>query len=339
MIEYPFDGIPEPGTLREVAPGVHWLRMPLPFRLNHINLWLLEDGDGWTLVDTGMATDEARALWRRLIDERLRDRPITRVIVTHYHSDHAGLAGWLIEQFGAPLWMSALEWRRTRLLTGGPAPEWSADVVSFFRQAGCPEPMVSETHSLWSSYNQRMSATPDLDTTLHEGMEFAIGGRTWRVMIGRGHAPEHVSLYCAELDTLIAGDQVLPRISPNVSLFPGDSGNNPLGDFLETTTRFRATLPGSTLVLPSHNEPFYGLHHRLDELVRHHDERLDEMAGACGEPTSAYSVTRQTFPGNLDSLQTSLAITETMAHLNLLIAQGRIDRRTADNGVWLHASA
>ncbi len=180
---------------------------------------------------------------------------------------------------------------------------------------------------------------PDLDTTLCEGMRFDIGGRAWQVLIGRGHAPEHVSLYCAELDVLIAGDQVLPRISPNVSLFPGDSGDNPLGDFLATTARFRAALPDTTLVLPSHNEPFYGLHHRLDELAFHHDERLEEMAGACGEPASAFSVARRAFPDGLDSLQTSLAVSETLAHLNHLIALGRIDRHIDDDGVWLHATA
>ena len=339
MIEYPFETIPEPGETYEVAPGIMWLRMPLPFRLDHINLWLLEDGDGWTLVDTGMAMDDARQAWLKIIDHRLGGRPIKRIIVTHFHSDHAGLAGWLTDRFGCQLWMSDKEWQRTRLLAGGPAQSWTDDVLSFFRRAGCPEDMVSETHTLWSSYNARMSPTPDLHTTLAEGMTFDIGGRSWRVLIGRGHAPEHVSLYCPELDVLIAGDQVLPRISPNVSVLPGDSGDNPLGDFLITTAAFRAQLPDTTLVLPSHNEPFYGLHYRLDELASHHDERLDHMAGACGEPATAYGVAQQSFSSDLDGLQASLAVTETLAHLNHLITLGRIDRRTRDDGVWLHAGA
>ena len=339
MIEYPFELIPQPGEVQEVAPGILWLRMPLPFRLNHINLWLLEDGDGWTLVDTGMAMDEARQAWLEIIDNRLGGKPINRIIVTHFHSDHAGLAGWLTDRFGSQLWMSETEWRRTRLLTGGPDPLWTKDVLSFFHQAGCPEEMISETHALWSKYNERMSPTPDLHTTLSEGMTFDIGGRIWRVMIGRGHAPEHVSLYSPDLDVLIAGDQVLPRISPNVSLVPGDGGDNPLGDFLATTASFRAQLPDTTLVLPSHNEPFYGLHFRLDELASHHDERLDHMAGLCGEPATGYGVSRQSFSRDLDGLQASLALTETMAHLNYLIALGRIDRQTREDGVWLHAGA
>lgn len=339
MIEYPFETIPQPGEVQEVAPGILWLRMPLPFRLNHINLWLLEDGDGWTLVDTGMAMDEARQAWLEIIDNRLGGKPINRIIVTHFHSDHAGLAGWLTDRFGSQLWMSETEWRRTRLMTGGPDQTWTDNVLSFFHQAGCPEEMVSETHALWSGYNSRMSPTPDLHTTLSEGMNFDIGGRNWRVLIGRGHAPEHVSLYCADLDVLIAGDQVLPRISPNVSLVPGDSGDNPLGGFLATTASFRAQLPDTTLVLPSHNEPFYGLHFRLDELAAHHDERLDFMANLCGEPANGYGVSRQSFSRDLDGLQASLALTETMAHLNHLIVLGRIDRQTRDDGVWLHAEA
>lgn len=339
MIEYPFGAIPEPGEAHPVAPGILWLRMPLPFRLNHINLWLLEDGDGWTLVDTGMAMDEAREAWLRVFADHLGGRPINRIIVTHFHSDHAGLAGWLTHRFGSQLWMSDLEWRRTRLLAGGANPAWSNDVLSYFHRAGCPEEMVTETHSLWSGYNSRMSPTPDLHTMLNDGMVFDIGGRSWRVLIGRGHAPEHVSLYCAELDVLIAGDQVLPRISPNVSYFPGDGGDNPLGDFLVTTASFRAQLPDTSLVLPSHNEPFYGLHHRLDELASHHDERLDHMADLCGEPLTGYGVSRQSFSPDLDGLQASLALTETMAHLNHLISLGRIDRQTRDDGVWLHAGA
>lgn len=338
MIEYPFPTIPEPGEIQLVAPGILWLRMPLPFRLNHINLWLLEDGNGWTLVDTGMAMDEARAAWLQIIDDHLGGRPINRIIVTHFHSDHAGLAGWLTDRFASQLWMSETEWRRTRLLTGGPDRAWTDNVLSFFHRAGCPEEMVTETHSLWSGYNSRMSPTPDLHTTMSEGMTFDIGGQNWRVLIGRGHAPEHVSLYCAELDVLIAGDQVLPRISPNVSLFPGDGGENPLGDFLTTTASFRAQLPDTTLVLPSHNEPFYGLHHRLDALASHHDERLDHMAEVCAEPSSAYGVSRRSFSPDLDSLQSSLAVTETLAHLNHLITLGRINRETSDNGVWVHAT-
>jgi glyoxylase-like metal-dependent hydrolase (beta-lactamase superfamily II) len=182
-----------------------------------------------------------------------------------------------------------------------------------------------------------MSPTPALHTTLYDGMFFNIGGKSWEVMIGRGHAPEHVSIYCSELDVLIAGDQILPKISPNVSLFPGDGGENPLGDFLNTTSSFRKKLPDTTLVLPSHNEPFYGVHYRLDKLLEHHDERLEQMALLCNESSTAYTIASKSFSRDLDSLQSSLAVTETLAHLNHLISLGRIKREKSRDGVWFYS--
>ena len=334
MIKYPFSDIPGPGEVQKVAPGVFWIRMPLPFRLNHINLWLIEDTDGWTLIDTGMAMDEARNAWSRIIEKHLNGQKINRIIVTHFHSDHAGLAGWLTDKFSSLLWMSQTEWERTRLLTGGPTKAWSKEVLKFFKMAGCPEKMINETHSLWSEYNKRMSPTPDLHTRLVDDMVFNIGKYTWRVLIGTGHAPEHVSLYSEELDVLIAGDQVLPRISPNVSLFPGDNGDDPLGGFLKTTSSFRSRLPSTALVLPSHNEPFFGLHDRLVELIEHHKKRLDEMAGLCIRSSSAYSITTKAFSPDLDSLQLSLALTETLAHLNHMVSKGRLTRNIDNNGIW-----
>ena len=337
MIEYPFTKIPKNGEVQLVAPGIYWIRMPLPFRLNHVNLWLLEDGDSWTLIDTGMAMEEARKAWTLISNSHLQKRLIKRIIVTHFHSDHAGLAGWLTEKFNSQLWMSKTEWERTRLLTGGPDESWTENVFSFFRSAGCSEEMINTTHSLWSGYNSRMSPTPDLHTTMYDGMLFNIGGKSWEVMIGRGHAPEHVSIYCSDLNVLIAGDQVLPKISPNVSLFPGDGGENPLGDFLKTTSSFRSKLPDTTLVLPSHNEPFYGIHYRLDKLLEHHDERLEQMALLCTESSTANTIASKSFSSDLDSLQSSLAVTETLAHLNHLISLRRIKREKSKDGVWFYS--
>jgi glyoxylase-like metal-dependent hydrolase (beta-lactamase superfamily II) len=332
-ISYLVDADPEPGTVREIAPGVRWLRMPLPFRLDHVNLWLLEDGDGWTIVDTGLATDDNRAIWQRVFAETLGGRPVDRIILTHFHSDHSGLAGWIADRFGAELWMSDGEWQRSQVFHSARADEWMETVAGFFTLAGCPDDIVAATRRRWASIGDRVTPLPQRARRIAVGDIIEIGDFAWRVLIGRGHAPEHVSLYCAETGILIAGDQVLPLISPNVSVYPAQPDENPLADFLETIDKFRANLPDSVIVLPSHKLPFTGLHRRLDELSHHHDDRLARAWEACAAPSTAMEITRALFRPDLDSLQTSLAVSESLAHLNLLVSRGEVDRGERRDGV------
>ncbi|SMF30003.1 Glyoxylase, beta-lactamase superfamily II [Tistlia consotensis] len=331
VLDYPFETKPAAAELKEVAPGVHWLRMPLPFALDHINLWLLEDGDSWTLVDCGLATDETRALWRRIFEERLGGRPIGRVLVTHYHPDHVGLAGWLTEHWGVELWMPRTEWLTARALSRSRDDEvepW----LSYYRRAGCEPAFLDEVGLRGAVYARRVSPVPDRYRRLADGQELAIGGRSWRVVIGRGHAPEHALLLCQELGLLISGDQVLPKISPNVSVWPYEPEENPLADFLATLERLRELDPG-LLVLPSHNVPFRGLHERLAELAQHHDERLDLLEAACAEPQTALQLARVLFRRPLDSHQMGFAIGETIAHLRFLERRGLLVRDQDTDGV------
>lgn len=331
-ISYLVAADPPYGSVIDIAPGVRWLRMPLPFRLNHINLWLLEDRDGWTIIDTGLATDDNRAIWQRVFAEVTGDRPIHRIILTHFHSDHSGLAGWIAEQTGAELWMSDGEWQRSQIFHNARADDWMETVADFFTLAGCPDDIVASTRARWASIGDRVSPMPPRAQRIAAGDTIRIGDFDWQVLIGRGHAPEHVSLYCAETDTLIAGDQVLPQISPNVSVYPAQPDENPLADFLDTIERFRATLPDTTTVLPSHKLPFMGLHRRLDELSHHHDDRLEQAWEACASPRTVMEVTRALFRPGLDSLQTSLAVSESFAHLNLLVSRGEIERGVRSGG-------
>ncbi|WP_431858288.1 MBL fold metallo-hydrolase [Azospirillum sp.] len=314
----------EAGTV-QVAPGVHWVRMPLPFALDHINLWLLEDGPGWTLVDTGFNSEATRALWERLFAGVMGGRPITRVVATHFHPDHMGLAGWLAPRFDAAFHATLTEWLYGRMLTLEPDELARPQVERFYRAAGLPEDMIEGIINRPNGYRRAVVPLPTTLHRLHDGDALDVGGHRWRVVVGRGHAPEQACLLDEKRGLFIAGDQILPKISPNVSVWPHEPDSDPLSDFLETLRAFKA-LPPDVLVLPSHGHPFTGLHGRIDELLEHHGERLDETLAACAEPATAYEVMQAMFTRKLDVHQTRFAVGEAIAHLNHLVRQGRVVR-------------
>jgi len=337
-LSYPFAGRPAAGETIEVAPGVLWIRMPLPFALNHINLWALEDEGGWTLVDTGIFDDTTRGLWDQLFAGPLAGRKVVRLIVTHFHPDHAGLAGWLTERFGVELWMTRAEWLHARMLQQDTGPEMMAQQVAFYEQAGAPAEYLEGVRKAGPSYAKRVGPVPRAYRRIHGGEEIAIGGRRWRVVIGLGHAPEHACLFCEEEKLLIAGDMVLPRISPNVSVWPNEPDANPLAEFLSSLGPIRA-LPGETLVLPSHNEPFRGLRERIDELGHHHEERLEKLVSLMPAPKTAMEIARGLFTRPLDQHQTGFAIGETLSHIGLLRSRGSAVRERGDDGAWRYRRA
>lgn len=325
--------VPDLGTTREVAPGVYWLRMPLPFQLNHINLWLLDDGDGWTVVDTGIARDEVKAAWRMLAETHFStDKPLKRIIVTHYHPDHVGLAGWMCEQFGVALWMPLTEWSFAKMFSLDTGQAKRDDFTAFYRGAGFDEEMTKEVNGRIGRYPHVVSPIPNSFIRIAEGDDISIGGRKWRVIIGTGHAPEHACLYCGDAKILISGDQVLPRISPNVSVWPQEPTANPLALFLASLDKFRH-LPEDTLVLPSHDWPFYGLLGRLDDLVQHHDERLEKSWQACAQSATGVDVLKALFDREFDAHQLFFAIGEALAHVHHLEASGRVSRDIQQSGV------
>lgn len=322
-LRYPLGEPPAPGVAREIAPGVYWVCMPLPISLKWINLWLLADGDGWTVVDTGLALEESRAHWRAIFAATLGGKPVTRVICTHMHPDHVGLAGWICRKFAAPLWMSRLEYVTCRMLvadTGREAPE---DGVRFFRGAGWDAEAIAQYKARFGTFGMAVSRLPDSYRRLSDGEAIDIGGRPWRVVTGNGHCPEHVCLWQEELKLLISGDQVLPRISSNVSVFPTEPGADPLADWIRSCEKLRAAMPNDVLVLPSHNEPFLGLHERLRGLVEGHERSLERLRKRLQEgPKRAVDLFGAMFARKIGPDVLGMATGEAIAHMNCLIGRG-----------------
>lgn len=327
-ISHSFADAPAPGEAIAVAPGVHWLRFPLPFKLDHVNLWLLEDGDGWCVVDTGIDRPESRAAWEAVAERLFKGLPLTRLIVTHFHPDHLGLAGWLRKRFGAELWMTLGEWALGRMLALDTGGDFMPDFRRFYGAAGFDAEAMAVVEARGNPYAPKVHPIPASYRRLSDGDEVAIGGKGWRVMVGHGHSPEHASLWCEALGLLISGDQILPRISPNISVWPQEPEADPLRLYLDSLPRFRP-LPAETLVLPSHDRPFRGLHARLDQLEHHHDARLAETLEACAEPRAAVDILKRLFDRPLDDHQLFFAIGESLAHLHFLVGEGKLERRRA----------
>lgn len=323
--------VPVPDELVEIAPGVFGIRVPLPFALNHVNLWLLEDGAGWTAIDAGLADEQTRELWLRLWGEQLGQKPVHRLVVTHFHPDHMGLAGWLCAKTGAEFWMSRTDWLQGRMLAQDDSEAFVEAGRRFDYRAGLSEERIEERAHRGNAYRRRVVPPPASYRRVRDGDRLRIGGREWRVLTGSGHAPEMICLFCAELNLLIAGDQVLPRISPNVSVWPAEPEADPLGDFLSSLERFRA-LPDDCLVLPSHGRPFFGLHARIDQLAGHHEERLAETLGACREPVTPMELTSRLFDRPLDTQQFGFALGESIAHANHLVDTGSLERELGADG-------
>ena len=337
-LSYPFDAPPARGDMLEVAPGILWIRMPLPFKLDHINLWAIADGEGWTVVDTGVRNEESIATWRALFSRSPESGPITRVIVTHMHPDHVGMAGWLTRKFNCRLWMTRLEYLNCRALVADTGREAPPDALAFYRRAGWSEAAVEGYKTRFGDFGKLIYTVPDSYRRIQDGELLRIGQHDWRVIVGSGHCPEHACLYCADLKLFISGDQVLPRISSNVSVYPMEPDANPMAEWMASLDKIEREVPDDVLVLPAHNDCFRGLHARIKRLRQGQHTAFDRLRQRLSEPRRAVDVFGALFARAIDEQNVSLlgmATGESLACLHYLLGTGEaLCEADADGVAW-----
>jgi len=334
-LRFPFPQPPAAGEPIEIAQGILWLRIPLPFRLNHINIYLLEDGDGWAVLDTGIANKVTRDIWEALAAGPLAGRRLTRLIVTHFHPDHIGLAGWLAERFGLPLLTTQTTYLQCLNISLSPGALDMQVYRDFYIRRGLKSEMTAVVFTQGHAYLKMVAPLPPVFERIAAGDRLKIGGRDFEILTGEGHAPEQAMLYCAEDKLFFAADQVMEKISPNVSVWAVDPHGDPLGLYLRSLKNLKPGLPEDVLVLAGHHRPFIGLHERLDELAAHHAHRCDAIHEAAREPKSAAELLPAIFHHPLDPHEMSFAFSEVLAHMNYMLRQGTLAWAEPRDGIEL----
>lgn len=340
MYSFPHSEPPAHGESIEVAPGVRWLRFPLPYRLDHVNIYLIEDGEGWCVLDAGLLDERTTGLWRSVIADHLDGKPLTRLIVTHHHPDHIGAAGWLCREAGIPLLTSSTSYLACANIALDPGSPQDRQFHDFYLSHGMAQEVADEMGTRGHEYLRKVAPLPGTYLRLLGGDTLTIGRRKFRVLSGDGHAPEQIMLYCEEDRLFFSADQVIAKISPNVSVWPTEPDGDPLGHFLRTLRRVRDLLPDDVLVLPGHQLPFRGLHARCTELVAHHDHRCALVGEACAkQPLTASELVPVVFPRELDIHQLGFAFSETLAHVNRMLRRGELTKATGADGIVRYAAS
>lgn len=321
QLEFPWSDTPRPGEARAVAPGILWARLPLPFRLNHVNVWLLEEDHGWTVVDTGCATPEIIAAWTALLAGPMGGRPVTRVIATHGHVDHIGLSGWMVSRFDADYVGTFAEWIWARLSHMHDVPGSASAHHDYLVRNGFDDAAAARLVKSRGRFVDLSSPVPGSITEIRDGETIRMAGRDWRVIVTRGHAFEHASFHDAHSGLLIAGDHLLPRISPVIAVYEMMPKADPLEDYLASFPQFDGVADG-TLILPSHGSPYYGVRTRIEQLRQHHRQRLEATAECLRQPRTAVELARDMFPHIEGPDNIGFALGETLAHVNHLLLKG-----------------
>lgn len=335
QLRYVDVAVPDAGKSARLTPAVTWCRIPLPIDLNHINVWLLDTHDGCMLVDTGMAAQGGKDAWEIIEREVLAARPLRGIFITHIHPDHIGLAAWLQERHRVPVFMSQRTFDQVQYLLKGDAGV-AAQADAFFRKHGAAQlvglPMFTPSRVL-----KMTSGMPAVERMIADAEVLQWGGSEWLAIETNGHADGHLCLFDKGAGVLISGDQILPAISSNISFNWRNRDRNPLDSFLSSLRTLRQ-LPEETLVLPSHGVPFRGMRHRIDDLLRHHQEQLDKLVQICASPSTAFELLPKMYRRELHGLHMFLALSEALAHLEYLAHAGRVERRTDATGVLRYAA-
>lgn len=336
-VVFPFDP-PAPGEAVEVDDGVLWLRIPIAFRPDHVNLYALDDGDGWTVVDTGLDTPKAREVWEALLTGPLGGRPVWRVLLTHYHPDHVGLAGWL-QARGAELWATRTSWVTARMLTMDVQERPRAESLAFWRAAGMPEEMIAERAARRPfNFSDCVSPLPLGFRAITQGDEIVAGRRSWRVEIGHGHAADQATLWGVGHDLVVTGDQVLPGITPNLGVYATEPEADPVGEWLASCRRLGTLARPDHMALPGHRRPFLGLPARLAELEAHGEAGVNRLEGFLRAPRRGTECFDVLYGRPIGTAEYLLALGEAVGHLNHLTRTGRASRRLGPDGAWLWQS-
>lgn len=332
LIRFPFEAPPSEGQWREVAEGIFWIRLPLPMALDHVNVFALDDGDGWTLVDTGLNSKRGRALWEMLLAGPLAGKEVRRLIVTHHHPDHVGLAGWF-QARGVELLMTRTAWLYARMLTLDEQPKATAESQAYYQQAGMPAEMLAKRiEERPFNFCDVVYPMPVGFTALAEGDVIRMAGRDWQVRLGSGHAPDHATFWSGDL--VIGGDQLLPGISANIGVYPTEPMADPLAEWLASCRRFAELATDAHFVLPGHKLPFYGLPLRLHQMVENHEGALDRLRSHLVQPKTAHDCFPPLFKRDIGPGEYGLALVETVAHLNHLLHRGQVSRHLDSKGAW-----
>lgn len=335
MIRYPFEAPPAPGEAVEVAEGILWLRLPLPMALDHVNVHALRDGDGWTLIDTGLDTRMSRAVWDKVLSGPLGGVPVTRVIATHHHLDHVGLAGWFVER-GAELVTTRTAFLYARMLVLDDQATHHPDTLAHYRSGGmAPEVFDGIAGERPFNFSDAVAPLPLGFTRIRQGDVLSIGGRTWDVRRGDGHAPDHATFWCRDEPLILGGDQLLPSISPNIGVYATEPGADPLGEWLDTCERFAPHATAEQLVLPGHKRPYTGLPDRLRQMIGNHAGALDRLRDHLCVPRTAADCFPVLYMREIDRGTYVLALNEALAHLNHLLSRGEVVRERRSDGAWL----
>lgn len=334
-IRYPFDTPPAPGEAIEVAEGVLWLRQPLPMKLDHVNVYALDDGDGWTLVDTGFSTGKSRAIWDDVLAGPLKGKPVRRVIGTHHHPDHIGLAGWFQDR-GAELVATRTTWLFARMLQLDAQDRPTPETVAYWKACGMnPDVLAERLAERPFNFADTVYPMPLGFTRIRQGDSITIGGRVWDVHIGNGHAPEHATFWSRDCNLVLAGDQILPSISSNLGVYATEPEADPVGDWLEACERLSGLAREEHLVLGGHKLPFTGLPARMRQLIENHHSALDRLEEHLAEPHTAEECFMPLFKRKIGGGEYGLALVEAMAHCLHLWHEGRATRTRRDDGAWL----